>query len=184
MPRRSRKPSAAPSSAVRRATGDREHELAELLAAIARVPDDDAPRLGYADLVAELGDPVRAELIVLQLEREQAGGTPSAHEQNLIARYAERWLAPIAAALKKGSWTFSRGFLDGCVLQLRGDAASRLAGHPLWSTVRTATMPGSGDPLPILVHPMMQGLRVVKFGAHPTGLVGLLHGEAPIEQLH
>ena len=46
-------------------------EEAALLSAIAREPDDDLHRLGYADWLTENGDPNRAELIRIQCGLER-----------------------------------------------------------------------------------------------------------------
>ena len=42
---------------------------AALLRAIRDMPDEDTPRLMYADFLQEEGDPARAELIRVQVER-------------------------------------------------------------------------------------------------------------------
>src|SRR5579884_4313008 len=43
------------------------------LQAILEAPDDDAPRLIYADWLEENGEPERAEYIRLEIERERLG---------------------------------------------------------------------------------------------------------------
>jgi uncharacterized protein (TIGR02996 family) len=69
----------------------------ELYREVVRNPDDDAPRLAYADAVAPR-DPARAEFIRLQIERfhDEAArgvhlGRPSAREAALRAKHGSRW---------------------------------------------------------------------------------------------
>ncbi|MCA9623557.1 MAG: hypothetical protein KC731_31265, partial [Myxococcales bacterium] len=59
-----------------------------------------------------------------------------------------------------------------------------LAGHPLWATVREAKLSETGDPAPIITHPVMQSLRVVHMWTYPRGLQGLLESDAPVEEIH
>jgi uncharacterized protein (TIGR02996 family) len=155
----------------------RERERA-LLAAIADAPDDDAPRLVYADAIAEAGDVARAELIHLQLARARTGTPPSAHELALVAAHGKSWIVPIAPVLE--DWTFERGFLERCTLRGRAKSAN-IVGNPLWATVRDATL-RAGDPSAILLHPIMRNLRVVRSPRFQS-LVQLCRSAAPIEEL-
>ena len=71
-----------------------------LLAAIIANPDEDTPRLAYADLIQEAGEEERAEFIRVQCELARMGHT---HEDlskamNLYARYLKR--APVALNAK------------------------------------------------------------------------------------
>jgi uncharacterized protein (TIGR02996 family) len=56
----------------------------ELLAAVVRAPDDDGPRLIYADWLEERGDPARAELIRVQCAL--AAGPPDDQRPRLERR--------------------------------------------------------------------------------------------------
>jgi uncharacterized protein (TIGR02996 family) len=105
------------------------HDAESLLAAIAAEPDDDLPRLAYADWLDEHGLPHRAELIRLQCQAEREGG-PSDDEDDrahsLIARCRAGWTAhlPQTDGVK---WHFRRGFpeaieIEGQVLLDRYDA--------------------------------------------------------------
>src|SRR5262245_65825725 len=77
----------------------------DFLRAILAEPDEDAPRLVYADWLDEHGDP-RGEFIRLQIERarldeddpRQAG--LKQREGELFARYGMEWVAPFAPLLK------------------------------------------------------------------------------------
>src|SRR5579871_4647268 len=80
-------------------------ELA-FLAAIKEDPDNDLPRLIFADWLDENRQPERAELIRVQVEwarlGEEAPEEVERHRQlnerarSLIAQHGERWLAPWA----------------------------------------------------------------------------------------
>ncbi|HEY7326771.1 MAG TPA: TIGR02996 domain-containing protein [Gemmataceae bacterium] len=83
--------------------------------AILENPDDDAPRLIYADWLEERGDP-RGEFIRIQCQL----AAPSAndkrrpqlerHERDLLAQHQDRWLGKLQPLLR--GWVFQRGFLD------------------------------------------------------------------------
>ncbi len=88
---------------------------AAFLAAIAYRPDDDLPRLVYADWLDENGDPERAEFIRIQIElanlspidprREQL----KARERELLRDHRERWGLD---AFRGQSQVFRRGFVE------------------------------------------------------------------------
>jgi uncharacterized protein (TIGR02996 family) len=107
-------------------------------------PDDDTPRLVYADWLDEQGDADRAEFIRVQCELERGPDDAPVSELRKRARalekkYARRWLPPTLLAWngKKGEqlkkwtakeytewssrpiaeWSFRRGFLDAVVLR-------------------------------------------------------------------
>jgi uncharacterized protein (TIGR02996 family) len=81
------------------------------LRAIFEAPDDDAPRLVYADWLEENGDPFRAEFIRVQCElaRTRGGASLQAREQALLEAYQGEWLGPLRRWAVR--WTFHRGFL-------------------------------------------------------------------------
>jgi len=93
----------------------------ELLAEISRCPDDDAPRLAYADAVERV-EPEYAELVRLQIARateERERGTrrasPSGRERELLraheaewTRYIQKYVRPAASDPGAG---FERGFV-------------------------------------------------------------------------
>src|SRR4051794_12165161 len=67
-------------------------------------PDDDAPRLRFADWLQDHGDPARAEFIRVQCELARVpgpyGGTPGSRreqlrdrENELLGRHGDRWVA-------------------------------------------------------------------------------------------
>jgi uncharacterized protein (TIGR02996 family) len=60
-----------------------------LLAAIYETPHDDAPRMVYADVLVEAGDP-RGELITLQLQRAREGSTIVLRRESKLLKEAGR----------------------------------------------------------------------------------------------
>lgn len=105
-----------------------------LLASIRAAPDDDAPRLVYADWLSERGDP-RGEFIAVQcalarpeLERAQRLAL-EAREVSLLSQHGAAWLGPLAADAVRAS--FSRGFLEALtVLDVDAlDAAAETLGR-------------------------------------------------------
>ncbi|MDB4957900.1 MAG: hypothetical protein JWO36_5469 [Myxococcales bacterium] len=86
--------------------------------AVLAAPDDDAPRLAYADAV-EKADPERAEFIRLQLDlakwRKAHQDPPqsmkaSARWQQLKDRRGADWAKPLAGLVDK--WQYLRGFVE------------------------------------------------------------------------
>lgn len=106
---------------------------ADVLAECAADPDDDGPRLVWADLVG--GE--RGELVVVQCDLAR-GGLPPAEaaarrrrERNLLGRHATAWAGGLARIAKR--WRFRRGFVEAA--QLRSHDARALAEHPLLSSI-------------------------------------------------
>ncbi|MDY3552787.1 TIGR02996 domain-containing protein [Gemmata sp. JC717] len=110
-----------------------------LMAAIAAHPDEDTPRLVFADWLDENADPERAEFIRAQIAQHQnsdgKGDLPpgelarlAARERELLARNRDRWLQPLHDLNARGRvhGDFSRGFvnevvIDAAVFAERGD---------------------------------------------------------------
>jgi uncharacterized protein (TIGR02996 family) len=88
-----------------------------LFAAILAEPDEDTPRLVYADWLAENDEELRAEFIRVQVELAR---TPTlalrAREAALLALHEEEWLAPLKVPgqpLDRGAGAlFRRGFVE------------------------------------------------------------------------
>lgn len=114
-------------------------EQRALWAAIRAHPDDDTPRLVYADWLQEHDDEPRAEFIRVQCALAQLGSDRrkgrkqrpalEASEKGLIAAHREGWAVPFREQLKGGKrwdsedrWlqqpAFRRGFLDGSNFEL------------------------------------------------------------------
>ncbi len=107
--------------------------------AIRAAPDDDAPRLVYADWLEENGDPARAEFIRVQCARARLpADDPAAEGLNarahaLLADNWEAWVGPLRDAVgpnasrvgeawllggfhRDGHWHFRRGFVEALSL--------------------------------------------------------------------
>jgi uncharacterized protein (TIGR02996 family) len=114
-----------------------------LLQDILANPDDDAPRLVYADWLDEHGDSDRAEFIRVQIEAARLGRDkafrPALHKrgQKLLDRHRAEWLREVPAPLRK-EVEFKRGFVGWlhCSARdlLRG--AERLFRHAPVQSVR------------------------------------------------
>ena len=141
---------------------------AELVAAIAAAPDDDAPRLVYADWLAERGDP-RGELIHLQLARAAmlASDERAAETDKRIAALLEEhraaWLGKLALLGKRGlHFGFDRGLLGavtGKVSMLATNAAQILIAAPLLATVNVVLERTERDLAPLAETPLAPRIR-------------------------
>src|SRR5690242_1443256 len=86
------------------------------LRAICENPDDDLPRLVYADWLDERGDP-RGEFIRVQIGLWRgAGGAPGTaggaeRERELLFRHRSAWLGRLGINLR-GDAVFARGFVE------------------------------------------------------------------------
>jgi uncharacterized protein (TIGR02996 family) len=96
------------------------------LDAILECPEDDAPRLIYADWLDEQDEPARAELIRLQCAlaagafQGPALGRAQARERELLALFGEEWAALLRGLVR--AYEFRRGFVE----RVRLDAAGLL----------------------------------------------------------
>src|SRR5947209_13122243 len=97
------------------------------LQAIIESPDDDTPRLVYADWLDEHGQPERAEFIRVQCELasmpEDDGLRPptrrvelEARERELLKKHGEQWVGPLRRWVN--AWEFRRGFIEAVTAQL------------------------------------------------------------------
>jgi uncharacterized protein (TIGR02996 family) len=83
-----------------------------LLEAIRAAPDDDAPRLVYADWLDEHGQPERAEFIRVQCELARRKSPElRQREKELQARHHDNFAGPLAASHLR--FRFHRGFANG-----------------------------------------------------------------------
>src|SRR5262245_36293651 len=79
-------------------------------------PEDDAPRLVFADWLDERGDADRAELIRVQCELARSGvdqrrrAELEQRQQQLLAAGEREWAGPLAAW--GCIWEFRRGFIE------------------------------------------------------------------------
>jgi uncharacterized protein (TIGR02996 family) len=86
------------------------------LQAIVESPEDDTPRLVYADWLDENGQGERAEFIRVQCQlATMAEGDPrraelGARERQLLDQHEQTWAGPLRPLAR--SWVFRRGFID------------------------------------------------------------------------
>ena len=98
-------------------------------------PDDDLPRLVFADWLDEHGRGEYAEFIRLQIDRARRGeAAPSARERELFDRNEERWLQVIPDGFREGI-EFRRGFVNDVTIPARfitgfNDAITELVPPP------------------------------------------------------
>jgi uncharacterized protein (TIGR02996 family) len=96
---------------------------------IAEHPDDDVPRLVYADWLEETGEEIhiaRAEFIRLQCHLEQLRKLPREEleqyadlwkrQQELIDQYVESWLGSLGKIYNPVGFVFDRGFLGELIV--------------------------------------------------------------------
>jgi uncharacterized protein (TIGR02996 family) len=92
-----------------------------LLAAILASPDDDLPRLVYADWLDEHGDPARAEFIRTQIElaklpdHDPRFRALEDREHELLCEHEVGWIGNGADGLSE--WEWRRGFVDEITAQ-------------------------------------------------------------------
>jgi uncharacterized protein (TIGR02996 family) len=123
---------------------------AALLAAICAAPDDDAPRLVYADWLDEHGHPDRAEFIRVQCERARRP-CPALHEREdrLWNAHHDKLAGPLAAPGVR--YLFHRGFAfrfghTGVFLCMgRGDTNALLRFFPDGTALSVLTVGGTPD---------------------------------------
>ncbi len=115
-------------------------EAIDLLAECLANPDDDAPRLVYADALLEADDP-RGEFIQLQLRdaRGELSELEARRMASLQRKHEKTWLGDLARVTKLRRW--ERGFLVEAEL-LQGASADpatwkRVARDPRMATIRT-----------------------------------------------
>jgi uncharacterized protein (TIGR02996 family) len=100
-------------------------------------PDDDAPRLIFADWLEEQGDrnsAVRAEFIRVQctLSKEHLPDTKRAElevrQQELLDQHGDTWAQPLRRVAR--AWAFHRGFIDD--VSVRADRLLSAAGRRMF----------------------------------------------------
>ncbi|MCC6336561.1 MAG: TIGR02996 domain-containing protein [Myxococcales bacterium] len=139
-----------------RREGPREDEL---LALIYEVPEDDGPRLVYADWLHEHGSP-RAELLALQFKKQPLK-RDLARARELVKAHGRTWLGALEPAVALRSEVFERGFLAECHVVLRTPKqAKELTGHPAWNTVTRLQATAGVD---FLLGTELRGLEALSF---------------------
>jgi uncharacterized protein (TIGR02996 family) len=126
-------------------------------------PEDDAPRLVYADWLDEHGDAARAEFIRVGCERARLEEGPrwaalAVRERQLLAAHGDAWKQAVAAWARPGCW-FERGFVAGVECRA-GQFCERGLGLCRRAPVRHAALRSVGGFLTQLtLTPVMAPLR-------------------------
>jgi uncharacterized protein (TIGR02996 family) len=142
-----------------------------LFQAILADPQDDAPRLVYADWLQENGGPAeqaRAEFIRVQMELAR-GATAArarelkAREQQLWSEHRSEWVSTLPAHLRKRDIHFHRGFLDE--LRMPGElwarhGAALFGKHPVYR-VRLSGTVDRREASALVVIPHLSHVRVL-----------------------
>ena len=103
-------------------------ERAELLRTVIESPDDDAPRLVFADWVEEHGEPERAEFIRLQCRLETLDDDAEEIEQmrererELLDEFAWAWAEEFGTELRQ--WSYRRGLIERVEVNLDTNCSS------------------------------------------------------------
>lgn len=106
---------------------------AALLAAVYANPTDDGPRLVYADVLQEKGDP-RGEFVALQ-----CAGADAKKAKALVKQHGKQWLGALAPVLG-ASFEFRRGFPAVAMVKFRHQADAEKYGQlPEWATLEELT---------------------------------------------
>lgn len=130
----------------RTATTPMPGDQAALLDAVVQNPDDDAPRLLYADWLQQNGDPDRAEFIRLQCEAARLLDCPERRERTasaaaLLERCRPRWLADLGSGFTNP--VFVRGFVTRVIVTVEdfllhaGRLLDRTPLAGIWATAST-----------------------------------------------
>jgi uncharacterized protein (TIGR02996 family) len=103
------------------------------LQAIVEAPDDDTPRLVFADWLDEHGNS-RGEFIRVQCRLASAGPDDPRRpglevlERRLLEQHQDEWLGPLRPVLS--GWTFRRGFLDAIAVPAAAYLERAAIHHP------------------------------------------------------
>jgi uncharacterized protein (TIGR02996 family) len=102
-----------------------------LLRSVIESPDDDTPRLVYADRFEENGEPERAEFIRVQCSLDKLPPDEERcpmlrhREAELLGRYGWAWAEELAPRIDE--WLFRRGFVEGVQMRLETSAEEILS---------------------------------------------------------
>jgi len=103
-------------------------ERAELLRTVIESPDDDAPRLVFADWVEEHGEHERAEFIRFQCRLESLDDNPEEterlreRERELLDEFAWAWAEEFGTELRQ--WSYRRGLIERVEVNLDTNCSS------------------------------------------------------------
>jgi uncharacterized protein (TIGR02996 family) len=147
-------------------------EAEGFLARIREVPDDDGPRLIFADWLDEQGDP-RGEFIRVQVALARLSDYDRRRpallraERDLLGRYGERWAAPFDG-LATGP-VFRRGFVDEVKVTARQFLARGAALFAAWPVRRLHLLDLGGHLSAVLASPLLARLTGLTVFAQHLG---------------
>jgi uncharacterized protein (TIGR02996 family) len=142
----------------------------ELFDGVVEAPNDDGPRLVYADWLMQQPEEIaraRGEYISLACSATRSPKR-SARLKELLEKYEPAWLGPVSKVLDPRRRLWARGFLEGCALNRQtpvpqADHVIDALGHSTWRTLRTLEVYGSplslDQQLAILRQPQLANLR-------------------------
>jgi len=153
---------------------------AALLAAIAANLDDDAPRLVYADWLAERGDP-RGELMQLQvslstmLEEDERRKPTEKRVKEILEENGAKWLGRLVELRRHGiEYGFERGVIgtvSGPGAVLAKHAAKILEAAPLLTRVQVVAV--DKDVTGLVGSPLAARIRSLRIGSGSGRIAGL-----------
>lgn len=160
---------------------------AELLEAVYAAPDDDGPRLVYADWLTERGDPW-GELIVTQIAqaRGEANAASQARAEKLLASHAEarhtglpiEWKVRYQGAIRPP--IFRRGFLYAADVWWPANRDSMAHGDSRWGSIEQLRIIGSDSAMELatVLDPAKRSLRAV-FNLSASAVEAVLAKQPP-----
>ncbi|HJZ56469.1 MAG TPA: TIGR02996 domain-containing protein [Gemmataceae bacterium] len=166
-----------------------------LLAAIAAHPDEDTPRLAYADWLDEHGFPIRAEFIRVQIEIKKYDHLPSSQQQGhaalyrrqdaILTQHRRELLGPLGDEFTTAEWNhdivFDRGFLTELTLdaqQFLNHADTIAAMKPL-PDVAVYVELGWHMPASFLRDPHIELVRALHMVSHVLDLSEIAFNQNP-----
>ena len=153
----------------------RDANLDELFAQVLARPDDDAPRLVFADAIGatdpECGEFILAQIAIRQARR--AGRTPDPKMEVLAATHLQKFGDVWANGVQKrvDAWNFRGGFVEHVELSARAFAAHAKALFAV-APLRQLTLTYAEDLSAAFAQPGMQQLVALTLKG-PASLVGL-----------
>lgn len=145
-------------------------------------PEDDAPRLIYADWLEENGDPDRAEFIRIRIEQAKGPSARAKRAVTLIEANWDRWVKPLSlladdTAFRHQPWLnsrlrvsasklvgeFPRGFIPSFALRAKTFLAKTNAILALTALTRLRLDQAGGLGGPLAACPALRAIRELEF---------------------
>ena len=158
-------------------------EEAYLLTAITEAPNDDGPRLVYADWLLQQDDEVaraRGEYLALACSTTRSPKR-TARLKELLEKWETVWLGAIAPCIREQTW--ARGFVDAC--KLWENVPESLLGHPMWRTLRIlqAETYGLAERVRVICQPALENLRTLATDLEAIEPIASAQGPAQLPRM-